>query len=152
MKDKQESNGEVKISTHVIHSLAPPLLCLSSDFKSIGEWLSSMCLGDRPKQSIDTYSFGLSESPKEYILSLVGENTYKEEENYSVTKIEFKPTTMYFKLPDSEYKTLSRHQVLTKLIFELQEFLKTEQFQTSFFTEANSIRFRGNGQILWSKR
>lgn len=152
MKDKQETNGEGQVFTQVIHSLPPPLPGFSSDFKSVKDWLLSMCLTDRPAQPIHTYSFGLFESPKEYILSLVGENTYKEGECRSITQIEFKPTIMYFKLPESKYKNLSREQVLSKLIKELQEFLKTERFKSSFFTQADSIRFRTNGQILWSNR
>jgi hypothetical protein len=152
MKDNQEKNSEAKVSTHVIHSLAPPLPGFSSDFKTIREWLLSICIGDTPDQPIDTYSFGLFESPKEYILSLVGENTYKEGESSTITRIEFKPTTMYYKLPENEYSKLTREQVLIKVITELQEFVETEQFKTSFFTQANAIKFRTNGKLIWSKR
>ena len=150
MEDNQEKNGEVKIATHVIHSLPPPLPGFSSDFKSIREWLLSICLNDHPGQPIDTYSFGLFESPKEYILSLVGENTYKEGGNYSITRIEFEPAIMYFKLPDGEYLNSSREEVLNKLIAELGEFFKSEQFAVSFLAQAKTIRFRTNGQVLWS--
>lgn len=152
MKDNQEKISKTKVFTQVIHILPPPLPNFSSDFKSIREWLLSICMGNTPDQPIDTYSFGLFESPKEYILSFVGENTYNEGENRSITRIEFKPTTIYFKLPESKYKSLAREQVLSKLITELQEFVKTEQFKTSFLTQSNTIKFRTNGQIIWSKR
>jgi len=150
MKDNDDKHREGKVFTHVIHLMAPLFPNFFSEFRSVREWLLSICVGNTPDKPIDTYSFGLFESPKEYTLSLVGENTYKEGENRSVTRIEFEPSSMYFKLPESEYKNLTREQVLIKLITELQEFVETEQFKTSFFTQANAVRFT-TGQIIWSK-
>ena len=150
MKDNDEKRVE-KVFTHVIHALPPPFPDFVSEFKTIREWLLSICIGNTPDKPIDSHSFGLFESPNRYVLSLVGENTYQEAENRLVTRIEFEPSIMYFRLPESGYKDLTREQVLIRLITELKEFVETEQFKTSFFTQANAVRFRTNGQIIWSK-
>lgn len=87
----------------------------------------------------------------DYTLVLVGENTYDEEKNRSITRIEFEPTNMYFELPKTYYKNLKREQLLKKLTSQLKDFTSTEEFKNSFFTKANIVVFETNGQTIWSK-
>lgn len=135
-----------------VDDVPPPPPHLKSYFKTVQDWLFYICDNDSPKKLIAEYSFGLFESPNEYILFLVGKNKYDESKNRSRTSIEFKPSKMYFKLPKAEYKDLNREQLLGKLTSRLRDFVSTDKFKTSFLAKANSIIFESNGQMIWLKK
>lgn len=157
-RGQQPKNDSGKVIVHEVKfevvedDVEPPPPHLTSRFKTVQDWLLNICDNDKPQKPIAKYKFGLFESPTAYTLVLVGVNTYDEGKNRSVTHIEFEPTNMYFKLPDSEYKNLNRDQRIDKLTFQLKELTNTEKFKTSFFTQANVIVFETNGQIIWSKQ
>ena|SRR6185437_7650329 len=130
----------------------PPPPHLVSKFATLQDWLLNICEKDRPQKPISKYTVGLFESPNDYTLVLVGVNTYDEDKNRSVTRIEFEPTNMYFKLPEAYYKNLSREQLLDKLTSQLKDFAKTERFKTSFFSKATLFVFDTNGKTIWSKQ
>ena len=94
------------------------------------------------------YRIGLFESAGDYVVFLVGVNSY-EKENTTLTLIEFEPSNMYFRLPKNEYKNLNRKQLLNKLTSQLKDFTNTTQFKLSFIAEAKSITTDFNGEI-WS--
>lgn len=158
MACEQQANdaGEVKVQEVqfevVEDDVEPPPPHLLSQFKTLQDWLHNICEKDKPQKPIAKYKFGLFESPNDYTLVLVGENTYTEEKNRSVTRIEFAPANMYFKLPEMYYENLSRQQLLDKLASQLKEFANTKEFKTSFFTKANTVVFETNGQTIWSKQ
>jgi hypothetical protein len=129
--------------------IEPPPPHSVSKFRTLQDWLLNICK-DKPQKSIAKYKLELFESLNDYKLVLVGLNTYEEGKNRSVTRIEFEPTNMYFKLPKTYYKNLSRGQLLDKLTLQLKEFTNTEDFKTSFFTKAKVIVFETNGQTIWS--
>lgn len=128
----------------------PPPPNLVSKFATVKDWLLYVCEKDRPQKSISKYTVGLFESPNDYTLVLVGVNTYGEDKKRSVTRIEFEPTNMYFKLPGAFYQNLTREQLLDKITLELNDFAKTEKFKTSFFAKATLFVFQTNGQAIWS--
>ncbi len=153
----QKTNGSRKfivqdVSFEVIEDeIEPPPPRLISRFKTLQDWLLNICNNDNPKKSITKYKFGLFESPNDYTLILVGVNTYVEGKNRSVTRIEFQPINMYFKLPEKVYKNLNRDQLIDELNSQLKDFASTEKFKASFFTKANIVVFETNGQTIWSQ-
>lgn len=154
-KNKNESekvilqHGSVEV---VLEIVEPPPPNLISKFATLQDWLLNICEKETPQKLISKYTLGLFESPNDYTLDLVGVNTYDEYKNRSVTRIEFEPNNMYFKLPEAYYKNLSREQLLDKLTLELKDFANTERFKTSFFAKANVFVFETNGQTIWSKQ
>lgn len=122
---------------------------LTSKFKTLQEWLYSICDGELPTKLIVSFNLGLFESPENNVIFLVGINKDKKGDT-TYTRIEFEPINMYFQLPDTEYKNLNRNQLLSKLIVQLKTFADTEKFKASFLSKANDIVFEPNGQIIWS--
>lgn len=131
--------------------IQPPPSRLTSKFKTIEDWLLDICENDKPKKSISQYRLSLFESPDDYTLALVGVNTYEENKNSIIIRIEFEPLNMYFNLPKPFFKGLDRKQLLEKLTGQLKDFVKTAKFKNSFFTKANKIVFQTNGEMIWSK-
>ena len=157
MACNRKANVE-KAEVEVIHVVVqseedvpePPPLRLTSRFKTVQEWLFNICDTDKPKKPITTYNFGLFEVEEDYIVFLVGLNTYNREQYSSATRIDFEPSGMYFPLPKSEYKNLKREQVLERLTAQLRNFTKTARFKHSFFAEAKSVTTDFKGEI-WTK-
>ena len=152
-KTKNESrNVQIKEVTlyDIVDDVEPPPPDLTSNFKTLQDWLLSICYDRKPKKSIANYEFGLFESADDYTLFLIGINKYTEGDT-SYTRIEFEPLNMYFPLPKSEYKNLKRDELLNRLISQLKQFTKTEQFKSSFFVNADKITFASNGETIWSK-
>ena len=143
-------DAEIKEVTlyDIVDDVESPLSGLASNFKTLQDWLSSICDEEKPERSIANYNFGLFESPNDNTVYLVGMNTY-EKGDTSHTRIEFEPSNMYFQLPNSEYKNLSREQLLNKLTVQLKAFANTEKFKTSFLSKANAIVFEPSGQTIW---
>ncbi|MFS8082209.1 MAG: hypothetical protein ACMG51_02055 [Ginsengibacter sp.] len=137
--------------TEVEGSIAPPPSHLTSEFKTIEQWLQHICANDEPQKIINQYQVSLFESPDDYTLALFGVNKYDESKNSSIKRIDFEPSNMYFKLPKSYFKNLNKKQLLEKLTAQLKDFSKTEKFKKSFFTKANKIIFETNGETVWSK-
>ena len=153
---KKTESGKVEIKEEkitlydIVDDVGPPPPDLTSNFKSLQDWLVSISEDKKPKKSIANFEFGLFESQDDYTIFLVGLNTYNEGDT-SYTRIEFEPSNMYFQLPKGEYRDLNRDKLLNRLISQLKDFTDTEKFKTSFFTEADKITFASNGQTIWSK-
>lgn len=120
------------VSTEEVDDVGPPPFGLKTKFKSVHTWLSNTCDTEKPAKPIQTYNFGLFESPGNYAIFLVGLNQY-EKKNSLITRIEFEPKSMYFRLPETEYKNLNREQLVDKLTAQLKDFTKTGKFKTSSF-------------------
>jgi hypothetical protein len=90
----------------------------------------------------------LFESVDNYTLCLYGTNT-KEQGSDSVTSIDFRPSNMYYRLPENENKNLTRETLLSNLTVQLRNFTETELFKTSFLAQAKSIIVSFNGQKIW---
>jgi hypothetical protein len=136
----------------VVDVIEPPPPYLVSKFKTLQDWLFNICDNDSPGKAIAEYKISLFESPNDYTLVLAGENTYNEGKYRSVTRIEFEPANMYFKLPENYFKNLNKQQLLDKLTSELKNFTATQKFKTSFFTKAKAIVFESTGQTIWSDK
>jgi hypothetical protein len=128
----------------------PPPPGFTSQFKTVQEWLFNICDTDKPGKSITTYNFGLFEVEEDYIVFIVGLNTYNTGQYSSATRIDFAPSSMYFSLPKSEYKNLNREHVLERLTTQLKDFTKTDTFRHSFFALATSLTTDFKGEI-WTK-
>jgi hypothetical protein len=153
--DRQKNNHiDFKIVhvtlTEEVDEPNPPPPGLQTKFDSVQEWLASICDGIKPEKSINTYRFGLFESSLDYTLVLVGVNTYTEG-NHAVTNIDFEPSNMHFRLPPNEFDNETREKVIAKLITQLTNFTKSEEFKKSFLAQAKSINVDFNGEI-WSTR
>ena len=151
-KTKNElANVEVKEerSFEIVDEVSPPG-SLTSNFKTIQHWLIHTCKDQHPENAISMYEFGLFESKDEYTVYLVGINKYDRGDT-TYTRIEFEPSNMYFRLPESYYHNLTRDGLLGMLISDLKYFIRTQEFKTSFFANADSIVFASNGQTIWSK-
>jgi hypothetical protein len=142
---------EVRFKELIDEDVDPPPPHLSSKFTTLTDWLLNVCEKDRPQKSISIFKFGLFESANDYTLFLIGTNTYDEGQNHSVTRIEFQPTNMYFKLPQKNYKGLNRDQVIGNLTSQLKDFAQTQMFKTSFLAQATTVVFTVNGETIWSK-
>ena len=139
-----DENQENRITmTHVVlrHEVdepEPPPRGLTSNFKTVEEWLSNVCDENRPIKPNDAFRVGLFESADDYIVFIVGLNTHGPKEHL-ITDIDFEPSNMYFRLPENEYQNLTRQELLNKLGAQLFDFIKTDKFRNSFLAEAKSI-------------
>jgi len=140
---------EYGVEREEVEEVSAPPPGLTSNFKTPEEWLFNICDIDKPEKSITTYIFGLFESPDDYTIFLVGINRYDKGQN-SVTGIDFEPSSMYYPLPKSENKNLTREQVQDQLTSLLKNFIKTDKFKNSFFAKAYSITVDFYGTI-WSR-
>jgi hypothetical protein len=153
MNENQDRNFKVvhvTLTEVVDEQPDPPPPELETKFNSIQEWLVTICDGNKPEKSIDTYQIGLFESPVDYILFLAGFNTHTQG-NRAVTNIDFEPSNMYFRLPVNEYHNLTRKEIIAKLKTQLIDFTKSEKFKKSFLAQAKSIKIDFNGEI-WSNK
>src|SRR6188508_229530 len=57
--------------------VGPPEPDFSSRFKTLQEWLTSICNANEPEKPIAVYNFSLFEEENNYILCLTGTNTYQ---------------------------------------------------------------------------
>jgi hypothetical protein len=151
-----EQHAKIKVENVTIveteDDVDPPPPELTSKFKTLQDWLDNICDSSKPKKSIEKFKFGLfGSSTNDYVLFLVGTNTYKEGEHRSATHIEFEPTHNYLQIPKNEYKNLTQKQFEEKLTSQLKEFTKTSKFQNSFLAKANSIVYEPNGEVIWKK-
>ena len=135
---------------HIVEEPDFPLH-IKSKFKTLQDWLFAICDTDRPQKHIEEFKFNYFESSGKYTLFLLGLNTYEETKNRSITRIEFEPTNMYFKLPKSEYKNLNRQQLQDKLTSQLKGFTNTEKFKTSFLAMATIITMGFSEERIWPK-
>ena len=147
--EKPEVKTEYGVEREEVEEVSPPPPGLISNFKTIQEWLFNICDTEKPEKSITTYNFGLFESSDDYTVFLVGINKYGKGQD-SATLIEFEPSSMYYPLPKSEYKNLTREQVQDQLTSLLKTFIKTDKFKNSFLAKAYSITVDFYGTI-WSK-
>jgi hypothetical protein len=150
----EQDNSEVRsvdLGTVEIDDVGPPPPDFTNSYETLQEWLFSICDKEQPQKAIETYSIGLFEGEEEYTISLVGTNKYQEDKHRLVINIDFEPEDTYFNLPDKEYKTLKREQVMERLTAQLKEFTKTDKFQLSFFAKAGVITTEWNGATIWSK-
>ena len=130
----------------------PPPPDLKVTFNNVHDWLSNVCNHNKSKKKIEEYKFGLFESTGDNTLYVVGVNSYFEGRDSSFTRIEFKPTNMYFKLPKSQFDNLDRDHFIDTLTSQLKDFSKSDEFKNSFFTRANKVVFETNGEIIWLKQ
>jgi len=120
-----------------------------SNFVTIADWLKDLCNSQKPEKEIDTYEFYLFEEPNNYVLCVVGLNSYPWKDS-NATKIDFRPTNMYLKLSPKEYSGLNQRDIREKIYLQLKEFTNTEEFKKSFLSKANLIT-AAFGEDIWSK-
>ncbi|MBN8854505.1 MAG: hypothetical protein BGO55_21480 [Sphingobacteriales bacterium 50-39] len=122
-----------------------PEVTIESSFKTLNEWLFAICDSDKPTKAIAKYSLGLIEAEHERILFLVGINTDSRR-----MFIDFRPTNMYFLIPNDRYKNLNKEQLISQLTTDLIEFTNTDKFKSSFLAESKSVTFN-DSIVIWSK-
>ena len=156
-KDVKKDGIEIKevIMTHVGEEPEPPPPPgYPSKFKTLEEWLIHICDSEKPQQDSLTYEFGIyqfsdsTDKPiNECLLYLVGNTTYNNSPNHSITKIKFQPAEAFFKLPKEDCEHLTLAQIQTSIIEQLKKFISTEKFKSSFFQTAKEITV--NGRRIW---
>ncbi|MGZ3898500.1 MAG: hypothetical protein ACXVLT_01630 [Flavisolibacter sp.] len=148
---KQEKIEITIIDSLEIDDVGPPPHDFTNRYRTLQEWLFSICDEKGPQKSIQTFCFGLFEGQGGYTVFLVGTNKYEVDKNRTVIKIDFEPEDTYFNLSKKEYKTLEREQVQERLTVRLKELFKTVKFQQSFLSKANAIITEWNGTTIWTK-
>jgi hypothetical protein len=134
---------------------------IKSKFKTIADWLTSICNGKKPDATISEFDIDLglrqchvkegvvNDKPdNEYIVSLYGVNTSLDEKNQSYTRIEFWPSTMYFKFPKKQYKDLTYEQMKNELTEQIKKFILKEEFRNSFLSQSN-IKLGFDAKPIW---
>lgn len=148
-KDKVETiHGSFTVQ---FEDLGPPPLDNYSRFKNLEEWLSFIIVNEKPTKAIETYNFNVFEGQNKYTLCLTGVNKYDITNNHQQVRIDYSPTEKYFSLPENMHKGLTPEQVAKNLALQFQTFMKSDQFQKSFFTKAKSITNGRNGEIWPNK-
>ncbi len=151
--EKNWDDTEQYITTHYclseeVEDVEPPLPGFKSRFKSLKEWLTSICENEKPDKVVDTYNFGLFVGEGEYTLFMVGFKINEVSDFHTQSLIAFSPADMYFSLPPIKYIGLERDQVYASLTLELKEFTKSTKYKNSFFHEAKQVKTEWNGEIL----
>jgi hypothetical protein len=123
----------------------PPGKAIHSPFETIHDWLCAICDAEPPAGPISIYSFGVFESPDEWLLFVVGENKTQQDQYTSATHIDFKPSYMYFLLPAAQHLGKPGNEVRARLRRELETFTRTEKFQSSFLATADRAEWNGEG-------
>ena len=123
---------------------------IPSKYKTIQAWLKAICNGDKPQKHIAIFEFSYFEENGQYVVYLIGRNTEEQGDSLTIRHIDFKPSNMYCKLPNRMYKQLNSQQFAEKLTVELNEFMQTATFKTSFLIHADAI-IRLDGQTIWTK-
>lgn len=153
MKNKKSDDIVYRHLTlkHEVEVFAPPPpgVSIHSPYNTLEEWLAAICDTESPQISISTYSFGTFESADEWLLFLVGENNYQKDQYSSTTRIDFKPSYMYFRLPEKEFKNKVPEKVRKQLFMKLKEFTHTEKFKSSFLAKAYNAVL--NGETFWHR-
>ena len=144
---KEEITAQEFTTYEVEDQVEPPPPDLKSSFNTIQEWLSDICDSPQPERPISAYRIGIWESENKFTLSLAGYNKYSFEKGDS-SRIEFLPSSMYFPLPENEYKNLTRGQVLLNIDSQLAEFCRSAKFRNSFLSKARSIV--SDKGVIWS--
>ncbi len=79
-KNSSEKGIVNKVKIEVVEDdVEPPPPHLTSRFKTLQDWLLTICDNNKPQKQITKYKFGLFESPTAYTLVLVGVNTMTKE-------------------------------------------------------------------------
>lgn len=150
-KERYEAENSVGFK-EVIDDVPPPNVSdLNSNFKTLQAWLTHISGKEEANKDIETFSFGLFESKKEYIVYIVGLNKYEKGPDNTEIRIDFEPKNMYYKLSERECKGLSRAQVHKSLKSQLREFTKTNNFKYSFLAKANVVS-EFDQDTIWSAK
>lgn len=144
MASKKITKERVAIG-ETIEDVVPPPTNLKTTFKTVQDWLLGICNAEKPSKNIGLYSLGLFESQNDCVLFLVGLN-----KSDNKTTVDFKPSNMYYKVPETEYKDLDREQRIHKLTAQIKDFTTTRKFESSFLVDADSIVMEGK-TVIWSK-
>jgi len=128
-------------------------LHINAKFKSIREWLTSVCQTEKPETTISEFCIRLSfrQSSHEYTLCLYGVNTSLDERHQTFTHIVFEPSCMFTRLPKQQYKSFTYEQMKGELASQLEDFTMTEIFLKSFLAKSN-IRSINDGHLFWQKK
>ena len=133
----------IKFSREIPEPPPPDFISL---FKSMRQWLISICDSEHPHKTISEYCFLLYETQGNVLIGLVGYNSYVDHDT-EIIQIDFKPSHVFFELPKNEYRDLSNEEVKKRILNELIEFIGTSGFQNSFLAKAESITTNFAGKI-----
>lgn len=87
-------------------------------------------------------------SKEERILSIVGKNTYKNEDGRTYIRYYHRPNDMHMRLP-SKYNRLPEQELYKVLSMELKQLFQHKNIKGSFLDKAEYIRASWNGEILY---
>jgi hypothetical protein len=116
----------------------PPYLGKAHEFSNPQDWLFYLCDSIKPTDQVVAYYFHLLEYPGEYSVLFTGNKQYYPLDKKWVHQIDGRVQDSYV-LPASEYKGLSRPEVLKKFSATLKAFTETQKFKQSFFAKAKAI-------------
>lgn len=103
----------------------------------IKEWFEKLNETEKIPTNIIAINFGLFESDKNYIIYLVGSETYDENDDDWATEVNYEPQNKYLKLIDIQKMNWKEVQNETgKIIAEL---IYVENFEDSIFSKIKNI-------------
>lgn len=139
------------VATKVKFVKTPPLPPTTSPFKTMEEWLSSLCDTEKPQKSISIYHFKLleSENNAHHTLMVFGTNETRVEHGFYQENY-FNPATMYYPFQKNEFENhLTREEVLNRVTSQIKAFTNTTKFRNCFFASAKYIITEYNGETVW---
>ena len=112
---------------------------IRSKHKTIHEWLTSICHGKKPTETILEFTIRLisSETSGEHIVCLYGVNSRIDGPYSTYTYVVFKPSNLWFKFPKLQYRKCNYEQIQEELTKQVKDFTLTELFQNSFLSKAD---------------
>lgn len=115
--------------------MEPPPSGVEMDFDSVSGWLTAVAGEHRPAATVDEYQFSLLESQGRRYAQLRG--TAKTEKGDTTFSHQvYQPRHSTFLLPDKRYGHLKLVELAKALQQELQDFVNTATFRSSFLSEA----------------
>ena len=110
---------------------------------SFNNWVRGIIKNENPDKKIIAYKFGLFETPdvpSGYYLYLIGAKEYDEEDDdWAAGMGDFKPKDTYLPLPEKEFKKVEWEKVQQMVISTVKDFIKSDDFKSSFFNNAKAI-------------
>ena len=106
-------------------------------------WIREIIKTESPDKNIIAYKFGLLETPdvpSGYYLYLIGAKEYDQgDDDWASGFGDYKPKNTYLGLPEKEFKNVEWEKVQQMIIKKVKDFMKTDDYKSSFFYNAKAI-------------
>ena len=152
-EDKPNNTNErIEVSlTSLEDDFSPPGPEYQNQYRSLDDWLISICKSNPPNDSSLHFKFGLFESDNNNIIFFIGTMTSKKGDNNEHISIEFQPESTYYELDEKEFDNFKGDQLRKSLTKRIIEFTNSEIFTRSYLQKARLIHTEW-GDIIYQCR